>query len=218
MLPLFDWSTNQVEAQHVWQGFLLSPRLHQALLIEFKSYFLNTVNYYSKLGEFRDQFARLLTYVALNRVEGYTIQELQSAVEALPQKGLQCVAQTLMEAMEGSGEHREKFWKNRIQPFWIEVWPKSNELVSGNIAAFLAILTIETGDKFPEALDEVLNWLQKIKRPYHVIRKLNESKLPKRFPNAALQLLYVVIDKQHYLPYPELRDCLNTIAETPRLN
>ena len=218
LLPFFDWSTNQEEAQFVWQGFLMSPRLHQPLLIEFKSYFLNTVNYYDRLGALREQFARFLTYIALNRVEGYTVQELQSATAALPQKGLQCVAQTLVQALQGSGEQRENFWKNRIQPFWKEIWPKSNKLVSGNIAEFLAILTIETRDEFSEALDEVFNWLQKIKHPYYVIHKLNTSKLSKRFPNEALRLLYVVIDEQHYSPSPELRDCLNAIAETsPKL-
>ena len=44
-------------------------------------------------------------------------RELKIAMEALPQEGLNLAARALLHALEGSGEQREDYWKNRIQPF-----------------------------------------------------------------------------------------------------
>ena len=213
LLPHFDWSTDPNEAMAVWEGFLWSPRLYRPLLSAFKSCFLDTANHYTELGEYNKQFARFLTYAALDPVEDYSPHDFQIAMEALPQEGLQIAAQALRQALEGSGEQREDYWKNRIQPFWRQVWPKSQNLVSDSIANSLACLAIAARGEFAEALNEVLNWLQGLKRPHYVIRKLHESDLINRFPNEVLQLLDAIIDDQSYVS-PELMKCLEAINQT----
>jgi len=160
LLPLFDWSRNPAEAKGAWEGFLWSPRLYRPLLAAFKSQFLSTVQHYSDLGEGGRQFAAFLTYAALDPVESFTLADFRTAVGELPQEGLQEVAQTLSQALESAGEQREDYWKNRVQPFWQYVWPKSSDLVSNRIAESLALLCIAGGGEFPSTVAAIVDWLR----------------------------------------------------------
>jgi len=212
LLPLFDWSRNPIEAKAVWKGFLWAPRLYQPLLIAIKSSFLATASHYSDLGEHARQFAAFLTYAALNHLDGYTAQDFQAAVGALPQEGLDEVARALVQALEAAGEQREEYWKNRIQPFWRQIWPKSRDLASNSIAESLALLAIAARGEFHAALSAVIDWLRPIEHPYYVVHRLHESGLAKRFPKDALRLLDAVIHDQPWPPR-ELGQCLHTIAD-----
>jgi hypothetical protein len=52
-----------------------------------------------------------------------------------------------------------------------------------------------------------------VQHPDYVIRLLQESKLPTRFPEDALQLLFTVLgDQPSWLPL-ELRQCLDAIVQ-----
>lgn len=212
LLPLFCWD-NPDEAKALWEGFLWSPRLYQPLLSVLKPQFLESANHYADLGEHRQQFAAFLTYAALWPAEGYTMEEFQAAFSALPQEGLEESAQALYQALEGTAEQREEYWKNRVQLFWQNVWPKSRELVTPQIAESLTRLIIAAGSQFPAALTAVKNWLQPIEHPYHVVHLLHESGLCSRFPADALHLLSAVIDNQPLAPR-ELGQCLNLIVES----
>lgn len=212
LLPLLDWAANPAEAKAAWEGFLWSPRLYRPLLIAFKTQFLNTAHHYAELGEHSRQFAAFLTYAALDPVDGYTPQDFQSAIGALPREGLQEAAQALSQALEGAGEHREDYWKNRVQPLWQQVWPKSRELASNGIAESLARLSIAARGEFPSALSAVLDWLRPIEHPHYVVHRLHESGSAGRFPEDALRLLNAVIDDQPWAP-EEMGQCLTAIAE-----
>ncbi|MCE7520425.1 SIR2 family protein [Halomonas titanicae] len=211
LLPLFDWS-NLVEAKAVWEGFLWSPRLYQPLLMAFKPHFLESANHYADLGEHRQQYAAFLIYVALGPTEGYTVDELRSAIGVLPQDGLEESAQALYQALEGAADQREDYWKNRAQPFWQQIWPKSRDLATPRIAESLTRLAIAARGEFPAALAAVQDWLQPIEHPHYVIHLLDESGLCRRFPAEALMLLNAVISDQQWAP-KELGHCLDEIEE-----
>ena len=212
LLPLFSWD-NPVEAKAAWEGFLWSPRLYQPLLTAFKSQFLDSANHYADLGEHRQQFAMFLTYVALDPTEGYTIEEFRTAIGALPQEGLEESAQALSQALEGAADQREDYWRNRTQPFWQQIWPKSRDLITPRIAESLTRLAIAARDEFPAALDAVHAWLQPIEHPDSAIQLLHESGLCIRFPAEALLLLNTVIANQQWAPR-KLGQCLDEITKT----
>lgn len=212
LLPLFDWAANPVEAKAAWEGFLWSPRLYQPLLVAFKTQFLATAHHYAKLEEYRRQFAAFLTFAALEPVDGYSPIDFQEPIGALPQEGLQEAALTLSEALEGAGEQREYYWRNRIEPFWIQVWPKSRHLASDGIVGSLARLSIAARGEFPSALGAVRDWLRPIARPDYVVRRLHESSLAERFPKDALSLLNAILDGQSR-PSRELKPCLAAVAK-----
>lgn len=212
LLPLFDWATNAVEARAAWDGFLWSPRLYRPLLIAFKEQLLDTAHHYAELGEYAQQLAAFLTYAALDPADTYTPQDFQAALGALPQEGLEESAQALVQALEGSGEQREDYWTNRIQPFWQGVWPQYRHLASERIAENLARLSIAARSQFPAALTAVLDWLQPIEHSDFVVHLLYESGLSGRFPEDALLLLNAVIDDQSWAPR-ELGLCLTAISQ-----
>jgi hypothetical protein len=211
LLPLFDWA-NPVEAKAVWEGFLWSPRLYQPLLTAFKSQFLDSANHYADLGEHRRQFATFLTYAALDPTEGYTVDEFRSAIGLLPPEGVEEAALALSQALEGAGDQREEYWKNRAQPFWQQIWPKSRDLATPRITESLTRLVIAARGEFPSAFAAVRGWLQPIENPHYVVHLLHESGLCSRYPKDALNLLDALIADQQWPP-GELRQCLDKIAQ-----
>lgn len=212
LLPLFDWMKSPAEANAIWAGFLWSPRLYEPLLISFKEQFLATAQHYSELGEHSRQFASFLTYAALNHLNTYTPEEFQAAFSLLPQDALQKSAQTLSQALEGVPEQKEDYWKNRIEPFWQQVWPKSRDLASNQIAESLARMSLSAGDEFPSALTTVIDWIQPIDHPFYIIHKLHQSKLSERFPESALTLLSSIIDNQPHA-HKDMKYCLTAIKQ-----
>ena len=211
LLPLFGWS-NPVEAKAVWEGFLWSPRLYQPLMTAFKSQFLDTANHYTDLGEHRGQFVIFLTHVALGPTVGYTEDEFRCAIGALPQEGLEESAQALYQALEGAADQREDYWKNRVQPFWQKLWPKSRELATPRISESLIRLVIAARNEFPAALAAVQDWLQPIEHPSFIVNLLHTSSLCKQFPSEALRLLNTIITDQRWSP-PKLEQCLDEIVQ-----
>jgi hypothetical protein len=212
LLPLFDWEGSANEAKAAWEGFLWSPRLYRPLLIAFKSQFLATAHHYAELGEHGVQFAAFLTYAALDPVEDYKPADFRAAIGALPQEGLQEVARALSQALESAGEQREDYWKNRVRPFWQEVWPKSRDLASNSIAESLSLLSLAAGGEFPSALAAVVDWLRPIEHPQYVVHRLHGSGLSVRFPEAALRLFDAILTDQPWAPR-ELVQCLEAIAQ-----
>lgn len=211
LLPLFSWES-PTEAKAVWEGFLWSPRLYQPLMIAFKSQFLECANHYNDLGEHRQQFAAFLTYAALGPIEGYTANEFRSAIGALPQEGLEKSAQALSQALEGAGDQREVYWKNRIQPFWQSVWPKSRGLATPRISESLTRMIVAARSQFPAALAAVKDWLRPIERPDYVVHLVYESDLCTQFPVDSLTLLSTAIADQQWAPR-ELKQCLDRIVK-----
>ncbi len=181
-------------------------------MIAIKEPFLATAGHYAKLGEHARQYAAFLTYAALNHIDGYTAQNFQTAIGALPQEGLNEVARTLVQALESAGKQRKEYWRNRIQPFWHDIWPKSLDLVSHSISESLALLAIAAREEFPAALSAVIDWLRPIEHPNYIVRRLYKSELPKQFPAYALRLLDVIINDQPWPPR-ELKECLDAIKK-----
>ena len=217
LLPLLDWETHPIEARSAWEGFLWSPRLYRPLMAAFKSQFLDTAHHYDELRDVGRQYAALLTYAALDLTDGYTAANFQTAISALPQSGLQEIAQTLEQALEGAGEQREDYWKNRVQPFWKEVWPKSIDVASNRITEWLVRVCIAARGEFPSALTTLESWLGPVEYPHFVVHKLNQSGLSARFPEAALSLLDAIVADQP-AGAEKLAKCLADIAEAmPRL-
>ncbi len=212
LLPLFQWTENLIEAQIVWEGFLWSPRLYRPLLNAFRPQFLETASHYDDLGEFRRQYATVLTYAALACTDKAEAVEFRSAFNVLPEEGLQEAARTLSQALESAGAQREDYWDNRIQPFWQGIWPKSLDLVSAGIAELLALMSIAAGEKFPDAVDLIHDWLRPLEYPHHVVHRLQERDFCTRFPDAALRLLDDVISDQPWSLH-KLGQCLTDILQ-----
>ncbi len=210
LLPLFDWN-NPIEAKAVWEGFLWSPRLHQPLLLSFKSYFLDTVNHYDELGNQRQRYAAFLTHVALNPADICSIEELRNVFVLLPIEGLESSAQALFQILDAAGDQREEFWRNRVIPFWKNIWPKDQKNITPRVSDALAKLAIASGEEFPNALSLLRDWLNSISDIDYIVYLLCERELCKEFPEEALGFLDAVIAGER-IP-SKLEQCLEQIIK-----
>ncbi len=213
LLPLFDWHCSETEARAAWKGFLWSPRLYHPLMELLKPAFLDTANHYTELGKHNGQYVSLLTYAALDPGDTFTTAQLATVIRTLPSDGQHEAIKALMRTLEGAGNQREDYWKNRIQPFWERIWPKSNKLVSNSNAESLARLCIAAGQEFPSAISVIGKWLRPVKYPHYVICRLRESGFSAQFPKSALSLLDAVLSDESSGPFQELRECLDAIVQ-----
>lgn len=212
MLPLLNWKKHPYDAEGAWKGFLYDPYPYPPLLIAFKQAFLDSVHHYDTLGIYGEQFATFLTYAALNRVDGYTVEDFRKALSALPQKGLDQAADAFSEAMNGQSQPPTNYWKNTAEPFWNTIWPKHRDRMSPNIASSLAIAAISTQNDFPAVLHAVRHWLQPTVNAHYIIDLLERSSLCETFPSDALELLSLVTVPQQGID-TALNTCLKAIAQ-----
>lgn len=215
LLPLFDWQCSLREARSAWQGFLGSPRLYKPLLSAIKQPLLETAAHYEELGEYGEQFATFLTFVALDRGDTFTVKEMAKSVRCLPAKGLKSSAQTLVQAIKSAGDQRGDYWHNRILPYLHNIWlPKSRDLITLAISESLARLCVAADESFPEALRILRHWLQPVPFPDFLVHLIHEAKLCNRYPADSLTYLATIIDDNaQWLPR-KLQDCLKDIERT----
>ncbi len=220
LLPFFDWNTCPNEASFVWAGFLRSPRLFPPLLKALKFPFLNTSAHYadlSKLG--KSSFVSFITYAAVEGIEEFASDDFRIAFEQLPQEALEESAKSLSLAPQGSGEQRANYWKNRIKPFWQNVWPKNSNNCSKTMAEYLAQLCIAVDSEFPDALKTVQDWVQPIEHPDYILTQIKRGGLCSNFPKDMLNLLNKLIDGSLLerwklaLMVRDLDSCLDEIAK-----
>ena len=216
LLPLFDWSESEPEARLAWGGFLWSPQLYRPFVEELKREFLDTASHYEALGQFKEQYAALLTFAALDSGDIFRSAELAEATHALPQDGLEAAAEALVRAIEGTGNQRVPYWRNRVEPYLRTIWPKTGERATPSIAEPFSRVSIAAGNAFPDALGVVLPWLQPVQNEYRVVHSLHESGLCRQFPRAALDLLDRVIRIEDSWPSDELAECLRAIRTAER--
>lgn len=219
VLPLFDWQLSQVEARSAWAGFLWSPRLYRPLMEALKPAFLDAANHYAELGRHHARYSSLLTFEALDQGAVFTRRELARATAALTQEGCENAAEALVQGLKGAGVQAAEYWRNRVVPYLTSVWPRMHDVASASIAESFARACVETGDAFPEALEQVRNWLQPLAFPGRIVHRLYELDIHKRFPAPTLELLDLVLRGEPRRPPPRnLLACMNTIrAADPQL-
>ena len=214
LLLHFDWQRSETEARLAWAGFLWSPRLYRPLLSDIKSPMLETAQHYTSLDDIHaEQYISFLTYVALEPGDTFTTGELAEAIKHLPASGLERVVQTLTSALEGAGEQRSEYWRNRLAPFLKKIWPQSNELITSKMSENFALLCINAGDAFPVALNTLLHWLIPIKYPSYLIDILCEEELCKKHPADALKFLDAIVGEDAKWLTDDLQKCLNDIKQ-----
>lgn len=216
LLPLFDWQRSRAEARATWEGFLWSPRLYRPLMEILKPYFVETAQHYADLGKHGRQYASLLTFAALDPGDTFSIADLAGATRALPLTGLHDAAEALVRALEGAGEQRADYWKNRVKPYLHTIWPKTKDNISSAIARSLGQLCIVSQDAFPEALALLRAWLIPIddggiSDGGYLVHRLHEAGLCSKFPHQALDFLGLVLDRETVWTPRELAACLEDI-------
>ncbi len=212
LLPLFDWQRCEDEAKAAWEGLFWSPRLYPSLVQAIKSYFLDTARYYRTLNNKR-KYAVLLTYISLDLDDIFTSEELAEATRQLPPAGLCYCVWILFTSLEASGDQRTDYWANRIAPYLNNIWPKSKDYRSPEIAKNFGHLCIAAQNNFPDALCILRYWLQPLRYPDELVHSLHSDDLCKKFPSDTLSFLNQIIGEPTVYLSGDLGACLETIRQ-----
>lgn len=77
------------------------------------------------MGKHGEQYASLLVVAALEFGDQFSVAELRTALNALPNKGLAEAAKTLARSLNAADDRRAEYWVHRVEPLIKKVWPKS---------------------------------------------------------------------------------------------
>ncbi|MCY4315991.1 MAG: hypothetical protein OXC66_07730, partial [Roseovarius sp.] len=221
LLPFFDWAHPE-NAAGMWQAFLHSPRLHPPLLAALKPDFLATAKHCDHLGHHQDEYARFLTFSALDLNTGniFSKPELKRAFATLPSEELATVADALFCAVNNADDQSASYWTHRVTPFLRNIWPQSTDGMPPEIAESFALACVAAGNAFPNALNQVKEWLRPLSwGSYQITDNILETtpSLIQRHPEEVLVLLDMIIGEQSQTS-SKLEQCLIDIqSEKPDL-
>lgn len=197
LLAAFHWGDANEKAAAMWGSFLHAPRIYRPLLLELKVPFLAIPDHILELGdECSDQYARFLTYIALDEGSIFTTAEIKDAISRLPQASLEEMAQTLFNAAQGAGEERANYVKNRIIPFVGKFWPITEEARTEKISRYFAQICAISETAFEAVFKKFQNHLSTISDFNYLIHLLGKSNLADSHPSKILQLLDTTIPAQ----------------------
>ena len=219
LLPLFKWDNSTAEARGAWSGFLWSPRIYPPLLAQLKEPFLETASHTSDLGEqYSQQYARLLTFVALDPRGAFDRKELQGAIHHLPKEALPHVAQQLSMTLQSAEDQTKQYWRNRIEPFLKQLFPRNRAARTTGVARQLALLCLGAKECFPEAVDVCRHWLMPLEFTADLVEKLGDEGFCSMYPHESLTLLARTISEDAFWTGAKLDGCLDSIlAHGPQL-
>ncbi len=209
--PWFSWKINEI-ALMTWKSYLWSPRLYKAFLVGIKEDFLETVNHYNELGDHKEQYAKFLTYLALQKYDEYKVNELANAFKSLPEEALRHVASSLGDALSSSGEKFNEYWEHRVKVFLMKTWPKQAVLTDQTVNQ-LALLCLNTKHYFAEAFSILKHSICQVDDTEYLVRKTIDSDLIKLFPEEILDFLnQIIVEEPRFRPPSKLKECLQQIA------
>jgi len=210
VLPWFNWNANSL-ANMSWRSYLWSPRLHKGLLLQLKPSLLSTALHYEELDSHKEQYARFMTYIALQQYDEYKAIELTEVFNILPSEALYYVASSLSDGISSSGDKYSEYWEHRIKVFINKFWPKNKD-ISENTVNQLGLLCIATKNHFGEAFSLLKHSLKPVQDTEYIVRQVKSSNLIQEFPKEILNFLNILTADPKYRPASKLKDCIEEIV------
>jgi hypothetical protein len=204
------------EAKYLWEGYLWMPRIAADLLIDFRDDYLLAIKNASLLRSGKEHLFQLTTIILLQFPDSFTRNEKMGILKDIGSEGRAVVADFLLESYKDNGvkDDNVAFWKNRIEPLLKQFWPKDSESISSATSRNLALLSIQSKEKFPDAVDTVTPIIGPVTDIYTVIRDLKKSDLPTQFPIDVVRLLGLVFTESCQYPTEDFRELLNILNNT----
>jgi hypothetical protein len=160
--------------------------------------------------EHYQQYARFLTYTALQNYSEYKPIELAKAFNHLPSDALFHVASSLKDGLTSSGEKFSEYWEHRVKVFLHKTWPKQVD-INDNTVNHLGLLCLATKDYFGEAFTLMRHSLKQTGENEYLVRETLKSGLIKKYPSLILTFLDTLIGEPRFQPARKLRGCLDEI-------
>ena len=137
--------------------------------------------------------------------------ELKDVFSKLPAEYTNTVAETLFRALQGAGDQKAEYLKNRIIPFMKRFWPSKPEARTPETFRYFAQICAISSSELFSAFECFIDHMGKTDDFEYLLRLLSEGGSASDHPSEVLQILDAVIPEQVlYLP-DELQSLLNAI-------
>lgn len=211
VIPLFNWRKDKICTRIMWAGFFARNQIDISLMAKIKTEFLFLADQYNELEGLQRNFIEILTYMALNKSQVFSLPEYKSAFNKLPIQAFEEVSKVLERTIRNSPNKANTFGKIII-PFCKSFWVKDRKNITDEISLNLALIIISADSKFQDALDLFNEYLIPLKYPFSLLNELKDSKLCKEHPEQVLNLLDKIIGNGTK-GIMNLKEILGTIAE-----
>ena len=210
LLPHFDWG-NSPEAAAVWDGYLWSSKIYPGLFAKLKISLFEALKH---RPEFHDRVANIggfFVVICIRAPQWLTVSEMRDGLRALDAKGRQSGAAQIHQMLERAESKAPALWRDRIEGFIQDAWPKDKETIEAGSAYHLALASVGSGEAFPEAVSTVESLLCPIDSASYIAVRLFEAGHAERFPEASLRLLAAIYSEAEVHLNPEFRSVLEKI-------
>ena len=212
LLPLLNWQ-HSPRAPALWQGYLWQFSMPPDLWPLLKADFLEAVRREGTSSD-RGVAASWLVAICIHYPEWISAPEVAGALSAAAEVGRAAASHVVWRIMSGANEKADTLWRERVEPFLRESWPRQQALRAPSTSLNLARAAIHTRDEFPRAV----NTLQDILVPTPDLElvtyelKKGHPTLPDEHPVELLRLLASLLDTTCQWADSSLRETLQRIV------
>lgn len=198
LLPLLDWD-KYAEAWVIWCGFCFNNRVGDQLTSAIKPYFIATASHYEDLQkggrDYGRYYVQILVNITLHQGNILTDEELKYIYNILPVEALAQIIEILGYYLPEESEELNNFWQNRLQPFFIKIWPKSKDKFTDRVPDALVSLCNQSKEAFPIVMETLGDWLKPLDVQFLMmpLHSMKHYQLCQKFPNESLELLSKII-------------------------
>lgn len=197
LLALAKWgASNEHEPVAFWQGFLWQKMIYPPILQCLKNEFEETLNHWSSLGMFKNNYLSLLVGLAVYRNPTFNIDELTNIMHKLDVEKLKIAARYIEEQMvnaSNADKDPNAFWRENVFPFLQKAWPKSNNLLTDEIVQSLCVAFVTADEELAKGLNDIW-FIKPLRKLGFVCEKIQNSNAITNCPSHVLDLLDKVID------------------------
>jgi len=213
LLHRFSW-TDMDEARAMWEAYLWNARFNPDFIKQIKPEFLQVFEHLSSFGRHpRESAVRLLVYVNIDSPQSFTRGEIVEVLRRLQPPDLAQAARALAVLLEDN-EKPAILWRETIRGWLHRHWPSRTASESADVSVSLAEAFLNTGEAFPEAVDEMKERLSPIVSAHHrVVYLLQEKALHTKYPATSLEFLDALVPTHASQPgsWYGLREILDEI-------
>lgn len=222
LVPRMNWKSDVYEAKAMWEGFLWNVPIHNSLLCDIKGVLLETTSSLSHLAEsYRGRFAEYIATMGLLYVQGFGYAEYRTMFAQFGTKELESAVQAVVDFLHSEdtdgadGDSRKDMgprWKENVEPFINNVWPKESVKMTDAIRTQLLLAVVRAGSEFPNAVKD-LDWVVgPVEDNSFLLFSIKAEGCARRFPEIVLEFVHKVIKHVRWSS-GDLRDVLDEILK-----
>ena len=155
VVPAFDWD-NEEKAKVSWSGYLSRPCIDPDLWNAIKGNFILALE---RHGNLPDRAYHLFADIAIWWPGTLSHEDARHCVKEMGRRGRREVLNYFYLDLSRDEAQPSVMWKEQIEPWIKEVWPRDMNLRSPEEASLFAELAISTGGSFPDAVNTLYGFL-----------------------------------------------------------